>query len=91
MAGYEDGAWHLPSGHLEADESVVAALIREADEQIGVRIAAENFKVRTPHVFGAPPPMSGGNPLEVWRLLYAAWSRDRAATEAARTAAMWVS
>ncbi|WP_156516457.1 DUF3800 domain-containing protein [Nocardia arizonensis] len=31
------------------------------------------------------------NPLEVWRLLYAASSRDRAAAEAARTAAMWVS
>ncbi|WP_433662474.1 NUDIX hydrolase [Nocardia sp. CA-128927] len=37
--GYEDGAWHLPSGHLEADESVVAALIREADEEVGVQIA----------------------------------------------------
>lgn len=36
--GYEDGAWHLPSGHLEARESVVAALIREAHEEIGVRI-----------------------------------------------------
>ncbi len=37
--GYEDGAWHLPAGHLEADESVVDALIREADEEVGVRIA----------------------------------------------------
>jgi 8-oxo-dGTP diphosphatase len=36
--GYEDGAWHLPSGHLEADESVVAALIREAKEEVGVII-----------------------------------------------------
>lgn len=36
--GYEDGAWHLPSGHLEAGESVVAALIREAEEEIGVVI-----------------------------------------------------
>jgi 8-oxo-dGTP diphosphatase len=36
--GYEDGAWHLPSGHLEADESVVAALIREAREEIGIII-----------------------------------------------------
>jgi 8-oxo-dGTP diphosphatase len=36
--GYEDGAWHLPSGHLEAGESVVAALIREASEEIGVII-----------------------------------------------------
>jgi 8-oxo-dGTP diphosphatase len=36
--GYEDGAWHLPSGHLEAHESVVAALTREAKEEIGVII-----------------------------------------------------
>lgn len=36
--GYEDGAWHLPSGHLEAGESVVAALIREAEEEVGVII-----------------------------------------------------
>ncbi|WP_327109982.1 NUDIX domain-containing protein [Nocardia sp. NBC_01730] len=37
--GYEDGAWHLPSGHLESDESVVDALVREAAEEIGVVIA----------------------------------------------------
>ncbi|PPJ23134.1 NUDIX hydrolase [Nocardia nova] len=37
--GFEDGAWHLPSGHLEADESVIDALIREAEEEIGVTIA----------------------------------------------------
>ncbi|MGI5218107.1 NUDIX hydrolase [Nocardia sp. CA-290969] len=36
--GYEDGAYHLPSGHLEAGESVVAALVREAQEEIGVTI-----------------------------------------------------
>lgn len=36
--GYEDGAYHLPSGHLEAGESVVAALIREAKEEIGITI-----------------------------------------------------
>ncbi|MFI6045310.1 NUDIX domain-containing protein [Nocardia sp. NPDC051321] len=40
--GFEDGAWHLPSGHLEAGESVVEALIREAREEIGVRIAPQN-------------------------------------------------
>jgi 8-oxo-dGTP diphosphatase len=36
--GFEDDAWHVPSGHLEAGESVVAALIREAKEEIGVTI-----------------------------------------------------
>ena len=36
--GYQDGVWHLPSGHLEAGESVVAALIREAREEVGVTI-----------------------------------------------------
>ncbi|WP_459549264.1 NUDIX hydrolase [Nocardia sp. X0981] len=43
--GYEDGAYHLPSGHLEVGESVVAALVREAKEEIGVTIdpAAVNF------------------------------------------------
>ncbi|WP_239004054.1 NUDIX hydrolase [Nocardia panacis] len=46
--GYEDGAWHLPSGHLEADESVVEALIREADEEIGVRIVPAD--VRFSHI-----------------------------------------
>ena len=46
--GYGDGALHPPAGHLEADESVVAALIREANEEIGVSIAPEN--VRLAHV-----------------------------------------
>lgn len=42
--GYEDGAWHLPSGHLESDESVVDALVREAAEEIAVVIAAEDVQ-----------------------------------------------
>ncbi|MGY2061025.1 NUDIX hydrolase, partial [Nocardia gipuzkoensis] len=42
--GFEDGAWHLPSGHLEANESVIDALIREADEEIGVTIKPEDVQ-----------------------------------------------
>ncbi len=42
--GFEDGAWHLPSGHLEAGESVVQALIREAEEEIGVTIAPKDVQ-----------------------------------------------
>jgi 8-oxo-dGTP diphosphatase len=36
--GYGDGSWHMPSGHTEDGESATAALAREADEEIGVRI-----------------------------------------------------
>jgi 8-oxo-dGTP pyrophosphatase MutT (NUDIX family) len=42
--GFEDGAWHLPAGHLEAGESVVQALIREAKEEVGVTIAPEDVE-----------------------------------------------
>jgi 8-oxo-dGTP pyrophosphatase MutT (NUDIX family) len=42
--GFEDGAWHVPSGHLEAGESVVQALIREAKEEIGVTIDPEHVE-----------------------------------------------
>jgi 8-oxo-dGTP diphosphatase len=36
--GFADDMWHLPSGHLEARESVTTAAIREAAEEIGVVI-----------------------------------------------------
>ncbi|MGH3402045.1 MAG: NUDIX hydrolase [Streptosporangiaceae bacterium] len=42
--GFEDGAWHVPAGHLEAGESVVQALIREAKEEVGVTIAPEDVE-----------------------------------------------
>lgn len=42
--GFEDGAWHVPAGHLETGESVVQALIREAKEEVGVTIAPEDVE-----------------------------------------------
>lgn len=46
--GFEDGAWHVPAGHLEAGESVVQALIREAKEEVGVTVAPGD--VRFTHI-----------------------------------------
>src|SRR6266540_5253109 len=40
--GYGDNAYHPPAGHLEDGESVVAALVREAKEEIGVTIAPQD-------------------------------------------------
>jgi 8-oxo-dGTP diphosphatase len=34
--GFADGMWNLPSGKAEQDETAVAAVIREAREEIGV-------------------------------------------------------
>ncbi|MFF5035554.1 NUDIX hydrolase [Nocardia salmonicida] len=42
--GFADGAYHPPSGHLEADESIVDALVREAIEEVGVEIAADDVE-----------------------------------------------
>ncbi|MGP3690303.1 NUDIX domain-containing protein [Streptomyces sp. IBSNAI002] len=39
-AVYASGLWHLPSGHLDPGEDMVAAVIREAHEETGVAIDA---------------------------------------------------
>jgi diadenosine tetraphosphate (Ap4A) HIT family hydrolase/ADP-ribose pyrophosphatase YjhB (NUDIX family) len=42
---YAAGLWHLPSGHLDGPhEDVVAALIREAEEETGVAIEAADVR-----------------------------------------------
>ncbi|MFF0551029.1 phosphotransferase [Streptomyces sp. NPDC004311] len=40
---YASGLWHLPSGHLDPDEDMVEAVTREALEETGVRIQAEDM------------------------------------------------
>jgi 8-oxo-dGTP diphosphatase len=42
--GFQDGVWHLPAGHLEADESIVQALIREAKEEVGIAVAPDDVE-----------------------------------------------
>ncbi|MFD9698651.1 NUDIX domain-containing protein [Lentzea sp. NPDC059081] len=48
-----DGLWHLPSGKLDAGESVLAAAAREAREEIGVVIELADLRhVHTLHANG---------------------------------------
>ncbi|MFI5672019.1 NUDIX domain-containing protein [Streptomyces sp. NPDC051704] len=39
---YASGLWHLPSGHLDPGEDMVAAIIRETLEETGVHIETED-------------------------------------------------
>lgn len=43
--GYEDGKYHLPAGHLEDGESIVGALVREAEEELGIVINPADAKL----------------------------------------------
>lgn len=43
--GFADGLWNLPSGKVEPGESAVAAVIREAREEIGIRLSADQLSL----------------------------------------------
>ncbi|HSQ97809.1 MAG TPA: NUDIX domain-containing protein [Rickettsiales bacterium] len=45
--GYMDGLYSLPSGHLEANESIVDACIRESLEEVNIILKKENLKLAT--------------------------------------------
>lgn len=36
--GYADGLWNLPSGKVEDGEHAIGAIVREAHEEIGIRL-----------------------------------------------------
>ncbi len=42
--GWQDGNYGLPSGHLEEDETMIGALLRETKEETGVDIKSEDTK-----------------------------------------------
>lgn len=42
--GWQDGSYGLPSGHLENDESLVEAALRETREETGVEVKSKDVK-----------------------------------------------
>lgn len=42
--GYEDGSYSVPAGHVDADEGATNAIIREANEEIGILLEPQNLK-----------------------------------------------
>ncbi|GAA2332645.1 hypothetical protein Scani_52650 [Streptomyces caniferus] len=54
--GYADGLLHAPSGHAEDGEDVREAMIREAAEEIGLRLTPGDLRVGLVMQHCAPPP-----------------------------------
>lgn len=50
QTGWQDGNYTVPSGHLEPNETIIDATIRETIEEVGVSITKDDIKlVHTMH------------------------------------------
>ena len=41
--GYRDGEYSVPAGHLDGNETVIGAGMREAEEEVGVKLEADDM------------------------------------------------
>ncbi len=41
--GYRDGEYSVPAGHLDGDETVIVAAMREASEEVGIQLKEDDI------------------------------------------------
>ncbi|WP_107657612.1 NUDIX domain-containing protein [Nocardia suismassiliense] len=52
---FGDGEWNAPGGRLDAGEDVLTAVIREAEEEIGVQVEREHVQMVASMHIQSPP------------------------------------
>ena len=68
--GFRDGEYSVPAGHLDGNETVIAAAAREAAEEIGVRIEPQDL------FFSSVMHRNEGDERVDFFLLVRAWSGE---------------
>lgn len=43
--GYHDGEYSFPAGHIDGNETLILAMLREAKEEAGIKLDPENLKL----------------------------------------------
>ncbi|HIE41446.1 MAG TPA: NUDIX domain-containing protein, partial [Candidatus Aenigmarchaeota archaeon] len=43
--GFHDGEYSFPAGHLDGNETLIQAMVREAKEEIGIELKPEDLKL----------------------------------------------
>lgn len=43
--GWSDGTYSVPSGHIEENENVIEAAVRECEEEVGITIEPSDLKI----------------------------------------------
>jgi len=57
--GYEDGNYSLPAGHVDPDENFSDCIIREAEEEVGIKLKKEDISLK--HLMHRYTPTEIGN------------------------------